>query len=84
MLQVAVNGEGIPHEMKCLDIKVDLSEAFKGWMECAETQLSEEDVKAFKDPNTPADKKKEIGMTAHKNMVRITYTINFKHCTLEY
>lgn len=69
MVKVSVNCNGIPHKMKCLDTEVDLSGVFKGWMECAATQLSEEDMKALKDPDTPADKKKEIGAEAHKNMV---------------
>lgn len=69
MTKVSVNGGGIPHKMKCLETEVDLSEAFKGFMECAATQLSEEDVKSFTDPNTPADKKKEIGAKAHDNTV---------------
>jgi len=55
-------------ELKCLDSKMDMKHMFHGFMECAGEMMSKEDVELMKNPDTPLEKKKEVGKKAHDNM----------------
>lgn len=59
------------HKLKCLDQEINMTTCFSGWMECAAKMMPEEDVKAFKDPNTTKEKRKELQKKAHENHVSL-------------